>query len=277
MATVAVIGMGLLGVGFAQHLIEAGHTVRVWNRTASKCGPVAAMGGVVAETPADCVAGADRVHLVLSEDAAVDLVIDAFADGLGDGVPVIDHSTNAPAKVGARVERLAARGITYLHAPVFMAPVNSRSATGIMLISGDPARIGALKPALSEMTGQVRDLGADPTRAATVKLTGNAMLVVVTAGMGDVLRIGTANGMSAAECLELFETFAPTPGPAGKRILKDGPPSFELTMARKDVRLMIEAAGGPDGMLTLPAIAARMDEALAAGHGDEDFARFARP
>jgi 3-hydroxyisobutyrate dehydrogenase-like beta-hydroxyacid dehydrogenase len=51
------------------------------------------------------------------------------------------------------------------------------------------------------------------------------------------------------------------------------PPAFELKMARKDVRLMLETAAAGDAALHfLPAIAARIDELLAAGHGDEDMA-----
>jgi 3-hydroxyisobutyrate dehydrogenase-like beta-hydroxyacid dehydrogenase len=51
--------------------------------------------------------------------------------------------------------------------------------------------------------------------------------------------------------------------------------SFALEIARKDVRLMLETAG--EGAVVLPAIAARMDEVIAAGNGDSDYALFARP
>ena len=279
MATVAVLGMGLLGSGFAERLLGEGHTVRVWNRTAAKCEPVARLGAVAAASPEEAVRGADRVHLVLSEDTAVDEVVAALRSGLGDGVPIVDHSTNLPAAVAARYARLRGEGVRYLHAPVFMAPANARAASGLMLVCGDAGDLEALRPALSAMTGRVVELGDRPDKAAALKLTGNGMLVLLAGAMGDLFRMGSAMGLEADEVLTLFETFSPPAHGIGRRVLAAGtvPASFELTMARKDARLMIEAAGGPDALVLLPAAAAAMDRALEAGKGSEDYAIFAKP
>lgn len=279
MSTIAVLGTGLLGAGFARSLLDKGHQVRVWNRTAAKAAPLADDGATVCDSPAAAVDGADRVHLVLSEDPAVDAVIDALRPALGSGVPIVDHSTNLPPKVAERAARLGQEGLRYLHAPVFMGPQNARDATGLMLISGPSAWIDELTPALSEMTGQVAPLGERPDQAAIVKLTGNGMLLVLTAGMGDLFRMLRAQGLSEQVAIELFEQFRPTPAGMGKRVLRAGeaPASFELTMGRKDCRLVIESAGGPDELIVMPAIAAAMDQAIEAGQGHEDFAIFARP
>ncbi|MEZ4318366.1 MAG: NAD(P)-dependent oxidoreductase [Myxococcota bacterium] len=279
MATIAVLGMGLLGRGFAENALSKGHEVRVWNRTASKCAPVVAQGAIQAETPADAVRGADRVHLVLTADDAVEQVIGAFGDALSAGTPVLDHSTNLPDRVRARYAALRAKGVKYLHAPVFMGPANSREGTGLMLACGPAAEIAALKPALLTMTGHVLELGEEPGKAAAIKLTGNGMLVLLTAGMGDLFKLGRANGLTPDDTLALFDLFAPTPAGMGRRILASAtaPVGFELTMARKDVGLMIEASGGPEALDVLPAIAASIDAAIAAGRGSEDFTAFVRP
>ncbi|MEM6928505.1 MAG: NAD(P)-binding domain-containing protein [Myxococcota bacterium] len=278
MSTIAVLGTGLLGRGFAQNLMSKGHEVRVWNRTVAKTEPLVAAGATAGADPADTVRGADRVHLVLSHDAVVDDVIAKLEPGLGDGVFVIDHSTNAPEGVRTRFAELRGRGVKYLHAPVFMGPTNSREATGLMLVSGPPDDIVALEPVLATMTGRVLSLGADPARAAVVKLTGNATLVMMAGAMGDVFAIGRANGMKPEEVLTLFEMFAPTPAGMGRRVLsaETRPANFELTMGRKDVRLMIETAGA-DQLLLLPAIAEAMDARIAAGDGTKDFGIFALP
>jgi 3-hydroxyisobutyrate dehydrogenase len=278
MATIAVLGMGLLGSGFAENLLTRGHSVRVWNRTASKCAPLVALGAVAASSPADAVRGAERVHLVLAEDTAVDAVIDALRPALSDGAPIVDHSTNLPAGVDARVARLAGSGVRYLHAPVFMGPQHSKTATGLMLASGDPALIAGLKPALETMTGRVLVLGPEPSRAAATKLVGNGVLIMLTSMMGDAFAVARGAGLSADDVLSLLAVFQPTPAGMGKRVLDagKGPVGFELSMARKDVRLMIETA--PTGSLTvLPAVAACMDRALAEGRAADDFAVFALP
>jgi 3-hydroxyisobutyrate dehydrogenase len=278
MSTVAVLGMGLLGRGFAENLLAKGHSVRVWNRTASRCAPLGEAGAVVCATPEEAARGAERVHLVLAEDAAVDAVIEALRPGLTDGAYVVDHSTNLPAGVAARFARLRAEGVRYVHAPVFMGPSNSRAGTGLMLLSGPAEDEAALRPLLEQMTGRVLHLGPEPDKAAKLKITGNGMLIMLTAAMGDLFRMGQASGVSTDEILALFDQFSPTASGMGRRALSAGtqPVGFELSMARKDVRLMLETAGSAK-LTVLPAVAAAMDEALEAGHGAEDFATIGDP
>lgn len=277
--TIAVLGMGLLGRGFAENLLAKGHAVRVWNRTSERCAPLVEQGAVEGPTPEETVRGASRVHLVLAEDFAVDSVIEALRPGLGEGVYVVDHSTNLPKGVAERFASLRGAGVRYLHAPVFMGPKNSKEGTGLMLLSGPAEDEAALRPALETMTGKVLYLGAEPERAAKVKLSGNGLLIMLTAAMGDLFRMGQAAGMTPEEVLALFETFSPTPVGMARRALgaKDAPVGFEMTMARKDVRLMIETAGGAQNLTVLPAIAAAMDRAIEAGRGAEDFATLGDP
>lgn len=272
MDTVAVLGMGLLGRGFAENLLAKGHAVRVWNRTASRCAPVVELGATLAATPEEAVRGADRVHLILAADNAVDSVVEALTPGLTEGVFVVDHSTNLPAGVLARFARLREAGVRYIHAPVFMGPSNSRKANGMMLLSGPAEDEATLRPTLETMTGRLLYFGAEPDKAAKMKITGNAMLFMLTAGMGDLFRMGEASGVSADEVLALFDQFSPSASAMGRRALgaADKPADFTMTMARKDVRLMLETAG--DGELTLlPAIAHAMDAAIDDGAGGEDF------
>ena len=278
MATVAVLGMGLLGRGFAENLLTKGNTVQVWNRTASRSQPLVEKGAIAGATPTEAVRGASRVHLVLAEDTAVDAVIADLRAGLAQDAYVIDHSTNLPAGVAARFARLRAAGIRYIHAPVFMGPSNSRDATGLMLLSGPSEDEAALRPLLESMTGRVAYLGAEPDKAAKMKITGNGLLVMLTAAMGDLFRMGAASGVSTDDVLALFDQFSPTAAGMGRRALgaSTQPVGFELTMARKDVRLMLETAGASK-LTVLPAVAAAMDEAIAAGRGAEDFAAIADP
>jgi 3-hydroxyisobutyrate dehydrogenase-like beta-hydroxyacid dehydrogenase len=278
MATIAALGMGLLGSGFAEHMLQLGHTVRVWNRTPSRCAPLAAMGATHADSPAAAVEGADYVHLILAADASVDSVIAQLRPSLPADTPILDHSTNLPAGVAARFAALRAAGVRYLHAPVFMGPSSAREGSGIMMLSGPQDELRALVPYLSTLTGKLVNLGPRPDKAAAVKIVGNSVLLMMTATMGEALTLGAAAGVSGAEVIELFTMFSPTPARMGQRVLDSAraPVSFEASMARKDVGLMIDAAGA-EALSLLPAIAAVLDEGIAAGRGGEDFTALFRP
>lgn len=277
MSTIALLGTGLLGSGIAENLLTKGHTVRVWNRSPHKLSPLTAKGAIAGKDPADTVRGCERVHLVLSEDAAVDAVVAAMRSGLGADTWVIDHSTNLPVHVKARFARLRGEGVRYISAPVFMSPLNGREASGMMMVAGPRADFDVLQPALSTMTGKLWHAGEQPEVAALLKLAGNAMIFAMIAGMGDLFAMGQHNGVSQEQIIGLFEVFKPQLTYMGQRVAKagTGPASFELTMARKDLRLMIEATGGKQTLL-LHAMAAAMDKALTAGHGAHDFSIYAK-
>ena len=281
MHDVAVLGTGLLGSGFVESLLRKGQAVVAWNRSAGKLAPLRDKGAAVAGSPAEAVAGARRVHLVLSEDAAVDAVLAAALPALPDGAFVIDHSTNAPAGVAARHARLRARGVRYVHAPVFMSPRDALDATGLMLLSASADEAATLEPLLAPMTGRVWHVGERPDLAAVYKLCGNGMILSLAGVMGDLLALAEAQGVEPQGVLALFDAFragASLPS-VGKRVISapTRAPSFELTMARKDLRLMLEAAGEETPLVVLPAVAEAMDAALARGQGDKDFAVFAWP
>jgi 3-hydroxyisobutyrate dehydrogenase-like beta-hydroxyacid dehydrogenase len=129
------------------------------------------------------------------------------------------------------------------------------------------------------MTGEAWYLGERPDLAAAYKLFGNAMLFAISGGLADILAIATANDIHPPDALQVFSkwSFAAPVLARGQRMARgDFSPSFALSMARKDVRLMLEAADGKP-LVALPSIAKRMDEVIAAGHGGDDLAAIAAP
>lgn len=274
--TIAILGTGLLGSGFARSLRKKGEPVRVWNRTLSRAQPLTADGIDVADTADAAVRGASRVHITVSDDAAVDSVLAAAAPGFGAGALVIDHSTTSTAGVVRRTTEWRARGIMYHHAPVFMGPQNAYESTGLMLISGDPASIERLRPLLTPMTGKLVELGPRVDEAAGYKLLGNLLLMGIAASFRDMLVLAKAMQMDKNDVAALIGHFNPgtSLGARFKR-MADGDyenPSWELAMARKDARLMQAEVDAAGMLLTmLPPFAALMDAAIARGDGNADW------
>jgi 3-hydroxyisobutyrate dehydrogenase-like beta-hydroxyacid dehydrogenase len=260
-----------------ERLLSNGHAVTVWNRTEAKARALERSGASVATTPEDAVANVERVHLALSDDSAVDAMLARIGPRLGRATVVIDHTTTSPAGTKARLHRAVSAGIRWLDAPVFMSPQMCRDGTGLMLVSGPKAIFDAVRPALEPMTGEVWYFGEREDLAAAYKLFGNSMIFTITAGIADVLAMAKNVGVPPADAAALFTRFrigGIIPVRAEKMAQGDLSATFELTMARKDIRLMIEAAG-EEPLAVLPSIAARMDEAIAAGHGAHDMGAIA--
>jgi 3-hydroxyisobutyrate dehydrogenase-like beta-hydroxyacid dehydrogenase len=261
-----------------RRFLKHGTPVTVWNRTGDKAHALEKDGAVAADSPAKAVEGAHHVHIVLSDDAVVDSVFEQAAPALEPGAIVIDHSTTLPEQTKDRADRMRAKGIRFLHAPVFMSPLMAENGVGLMLVSGAQKEFDEARAELEGMTGEVWYLGERPDLAANYKLYGNCMLFAIIGGVSDVIAMARANGVDAVEAFTLFSKFQPgnviaARGPKMARG-ENTPPMFTIEMARKDVRLMTGAADGRP-LVVLPAIAKRMDELIAEGGADLDITAIA--
>lgn len=273
---VAFLGMGLLGANFVRAMIKKGMQVQVWNRTPAKATALEAEGAKAFADVADAVSGADYVHITLKDDASVNEVLEKAAKGLKPGAVIIDHTTTSAEGAIERTRQWKERGFTYLHAPVFMGPVNALESTGYMLVSGNQDVVSRLEPVLSKLTGRVLNFGPEEGRAAGMKLVGNLFLVAFTAGIADTLSLAKAMHIPLGDVATLFDAW--NPGallPARLQRVAGGKydnPSWELNMARKDTQLFLDTAANAGAALAvIPAIAAEMDKWIARGHGGDDW------
>src|SRR5688572_10831234 len=121
MAEVGFVGLGTMGAPMARHLLDAGHRVAVWNRTAAKVAPLGAGGARIADSPADAARGAEAVFICVGDAPDVEAVLfgeAGIAHGLEAGAVIVDTSTISPvAEIGfaEKIDRLGGR---YLDAPV---------------------------------------------------------------------------------------------------------------------------------------------------------------
>jgi 3-hydroxyisobutyrate dehydrogenase-like beta-hydroxyacid dehydrogenase len=274
MPHIAFLGTGLLGGALAEAAAKRGDSIVAWNRTAAKAVALGQFGVKAASTPADAVRGAERVHLVLKDDAVVEEVIAAARPGLDAETIVVDHTTTQPKLTAARAKRLNAEGVRYIHCPVFIGPAAARQTQGTILASGPRALFDEVQPALARMAQRVEYFGERPDLAAVYKLCGNAVIIGLSGVVADVLAVAGGAGVSPDDTMKVFDLLNVPAMLAGRgRAMAAGnfTPSFELTMARKDVRLMLETAGDAP-LSALPCVAKRMDDLIAQGHGDDDLA-----
>lgn len=273
---IAFLGTGLLGANFTRALLRRGEKVNVWNRSAEKAKALEGDGARAFDNIAEAVKDADRIHLTLSDDQSVDAVLKDASQGFRKGAIIIDHTTTSAPGAGRRAAFWKEKGMYYIHAPVFMGPPNALDSTGTMMVSGDQDVIKKIEPELSKMTGKLLNFGDDPSKAAAIKLLGNLFHISFLGGITDMMNLATSLNVPAADLSTLFEILNPG-GVAQARIKKItsntfDQPSWELAMARKDARLMMEQADNSGKkLIVIPGVANKMDQWLDKGHAKDDW------
>ena len=135
---VAFLGLGIMGRSMAANLVKAGHEVSVWNRTAGK----GVEGARSAHSPVDAARGAEVVWMCVSDTKAVERVLfgpDAVEQSLAEGMIVADSSTISPSATYRFAERLKARGVAYVDAPMTGSKIAAQAGTLIFMAGGDEA------------------------------------------------------------------------------------------------------------------------------------------
>ncbi|MEI8135549.1 MAG: NAD(P)-binding domain-containing protein [bacterium] len=276
----AFLGTGLLGANWVRALRAKGEDVNVWNRTASKATALESVGAKAFVTPAEAVRGADRIHLALSNDDAVNEVLQNASSGFEKDVIIIDHTTTSAHGVAERVNYWSEKGATYIHAPVFMGPSNALDGTGSMLVSGNQEVIAMITPELEKMTGTLMNLGENVSEAAAYKLLGNHLFLSISAGIADTFTLGKSMGISRDDVVDFIDQMGTTPLKARVARLLAGnydAPTWELSMARKDARLMTEEAIRAGHTLdVMPNFGTHMDALIAEGLGTKDWSIVAK-
>lgn len=267
----AVIGTGIMGAGMAGSLVREGHDVVVWNRSADKAEAIE--GVTVASSVAEAVAGAEVVITMLYDAASVLAVADDLVGALSPDAVWLQTSTVGPdgaRSIGARSDRL-------VDAPVLGTRKPAEDGALVVLTSGPPDLVAAAGPVLDAIGSRTVDAGTEVGAASGLKLACNAWVALLTAGTAQSLGLARALGVDPALFLDAISggaVDAPYAHLKGQAMLTDSDAvSFALDGVRKDVGLMVEAAGSvgfPDDLLT--AVLGLFDRAAERGHGDEDMA-----
>jgi 3-hydroxyisobutyrate dehydrogenase len=274
MATIAVLGTGVMGAPMARNLARAGHEVRAWNRSPDKVAPLRDDGVDARDEPAAAAAGADVVLTMLADaDAVLDV---ARRTNLAEGQIWWQASTIGIEGIEQCQALAQETGAILVDAPVLGTRLPAEEGKLVVLSSGPDSALDTLAP-LFDAVGQ-RTMRLGPAGTATrLKLAVNLWVLVVTQGTAETIAFAQSLGVEPEWVLEALEGGAlelPYFRMKSKLMLdEDFPASFALALAAKDARLVAEAAERHGADLPIAAaIAERFTQATEAGHGDEDMA-----
>jgi len=282
---VAVLGTGIMGAAMARNLLSAGMQVGAWNRSREKAEPLEKDGAEVADDPADAARGAEFLLTMLAD---ADVVEEAVGDGVlpalaEDGV-WLQMSTVGEEGNDRLAELAAERGVAYVDAPVLGTRQPAEQGQLIVLASG-PEEVRERSEQVFDAVGSKTVWLGEAGDGSRLKLVVNNWIVGLLGVLAETVAFAEATGVEPARFLETIEG-----GPLGlpyaqmkgsMMIEEDFPTSFSANLARKDASLVLDAARAHDLRLGIAeAVTARFDEAIQAGHGDEDMAavyKAARP
>ena len=281
---IGFIGLGSMGAGMAANLIKGGHDVTVWNRSPDAAKPLAEQGARVAGRATEAAEGAEVLHSMLANDAAVREVIlqGGVLDTLPKGAVHVNHATISVELASELVKAHESRGLGYVAAPVFGRP-NVAAAGGLnIVVSGKQDAVATVQPLLELLAQKVWPMGDDPIRATIVKIGGNFLIGAAIQGMAEATTLTRAHGVSAKDFLDIMSNSlfaAPIYKTYGGMIAEDTytPAAFKLSLGYKDVGLARAAADAKRVPMPLASVLHdSLLESLAAGDGDIDWAGMAR-
>jgi 3-hydroxyisobutyrate dehydrogenase len=274
-------GTGRMGAAMVQRLIDQGHRLTVWNRSAEKLTPLLERGARAATTPAETATGCDLVITMLTDARAVDAVYDGRQGLLlGDvnGKLFIDMSTVTPATTVALAERVRAKGAALVECPVGGTVGPARDGKLLGLAGGEPADFARAKPILDQLCRRVDHLGRNGAGSA-MKLAINLPLIVYWEALGEALSLVQGLGVAPAKLLEIMSESSggtnalKNRAPKLATALEGGTPDvgFDIDGMRKDLRTMAELAQTLGVELPVTATALQSHDAAAKeGWGGRD-------
>jgi 3-hydroxyisobutyrate dehydrogenase len=274
MARVAMLGTGIMGGPMASNLLRAGHEVAVWNRTKEKAEPFAEEGARVESTAVDAVREAEIVLTMLADARAVEgtMIDGGGLDAMLQDALWIQSSTIGVAASDRLAGLAAKRGITFVDAPVLGTKQPAEEAQLFVLASG-PAEARARSQQVFASISRGHVWLGEAGLGTRLKLIVNSWILCTIENISETFVLAEKLGLDPRRFLEAIAGGGMDMQYAhlkGEAILNENfPPSFPLRLARKDVALILEAAGE----LELPLVRATLqqfDRAFELGHGDED-------
>ena len=264
---IGFIGLGQMGSAIAANLLEAGHSLTVWNRTPARTEPLVAAGARRAKTPADAAAG-EVVVTMLANDEAVEAVV--FGETGILSAPArpthISMSTISVALAERMTDGHARAGGHYVSAPLFGRPAAAEAAKLFVVAAGPPQAVAACQPVFDAIGQRSFVIGEHPPAANIVKLSGNFMIMSVIETLAEAMTLAGRYGVDKAVLLEVLTGTlfgAPIYQTYGQILVEERfrPAGFAAPLGLKDMTLA--AAAATDARVPMPVLSLLRDRLLA--------------
>ena len=279
MAELGYVGLGTMGSAISLRLLQAGHEVRVWNRTREKAEPLMEAGAQWAKSPREVAAGSEIVFTMVRDTAAVQAVVkgeDGILAALGPGKVYVDMTTASPVQTRSLAEDVAATGAHMLDAPVSGTALTVQQGKASVMVGGDRGAFERARPILEAIGPKVHHVGPSGT-AVTMKIAINLSLAVQMLAFSEGVLLAEKSDIPRELAVEvMLASVIASPMVAYRGPLVLGHPDeawFDCHMMQKDMNLALEL--GQRLGVPLPTTAVTnelLTAARATGVGDRDFA-----
>ena len=269
------LGLGMIGFPMTRRLVNAGHEVTVWNRSAGKAAELVKAGAKLAAHPGDVACAAGIVFMCLTDAKAVEDVVfgqQGLAAVSGRGKLVVDFSSIHPDAARAIAARLkAANGMAWIDAPVSGGTKGAEEGTLAVMAGGDAADIERVRPYVLAMARRLTHMG--PTGAGqTTKLCNQVIVGCAMAVLAEATRLAVSAGIDAKRLPEALaggfadsiplQLFVP-------RMVQGihSPPMGHIATMLKDLDTVIDVARDTSSPVPMSALAAQLFRLAKAARG----------
>ncbi|MBI2001620.1 MAG: NAD(P)-dependent oxidoreductase [candidate division NC10 bacterium] len=277
MQRIGFIGLGLMGQPMSRRLLEAGHSLTVWNRTVEKAKGLLGAGAAWGASPKAVAQASDVVITMVTDSAASEEVIcgsGGVLEGAHPGLILIDMSSIAPEMSRSIAARAKANGVPVLDAPVTGAPrLAAEGKLGIMV--GGPREIFEACVPIFEKLGVKIVYAGGNGMGTTLKLVNNLILGVAIEAAAEALVLATKAGLDPQSVIEITSVGGARTGAMETRgprmVRRDFTPHFSANNMYKDLSTALKLAEECD--VSLPAASISREILRAArsqGKGDQD-------
>jgi len=276
---IGFIGLGQMGTAFAGLLLQAGHTVTVWNRSPGAAKTLATQGAIAAKAPAETMQGDVLFSMLASDQAMQDVGLDAaLLEKAAKGLIHVNLATISPTFACALAAAHESRGLCYVAAPVFARPEAAAKGQAVVIVAGTSEAVSKVEPLLNQIGRRTVHVGEKPEMANLFKIAGNFMIMSAVETLGEAFALLRKGGVDAGQFLDAMTEglfAAPVYKNYGKQILNEAyePAGFYLKLGLKDANLVkgaSEELAAPMPLLDL--VRGHYEEAMKKGWGEKDWA-----